>query len=149
MRRVFTHLTQGWQRVLPSMTKCVFFENPDFPSLSMATTNKTTKVSAQRARGSRETLFFLFIYLFHLINQLNSISLLTSLKDARTRRLPESRSGPGPPTSNEAAVRLCNPCVLRTRTTSHQRRRTLQETQACSRQVSKKIKKIKKIQKNE
>ena len=43
MRRVFTHLTQGWQRVPPSMTKSVFPKTRTFPLLSMATTNKTTK----------------------------------------------------------------------------------------------------------
>jgi hypothetical protein len=65
MRRVFTHLTQGWQRVPPSMTKSVFSENPDFPTLVGKQQSKTTKNLAQRARGSRETLFFfssLFIY---------------------------------------------------------------------------------------
>jgi hypothetical protein len=42
-----------------------------FRDVEMSNKTTTTKVLAQRARGSRETLFFFsfyFIYLFHLIN---------------------------------------------------------------------------------
>ena len=106
--------------------------------------------------GVARDFFLLLLFIsFILLIQFNFVTY-TSLKDARTRRLPEStrvhyqvRSGPGPPTSNEAAVRLCNPCVLRTRTTSHDLDGRSKKTQACSRQVSKKFKKSKQIEKNE
>jgi len=65
MRRVFTHLTSGWQTGRFIHGEKTFFE------MSMA--SKTTKNLAQRARGSRETLFFfsyflLFILLLYLFN---------------------------------------------------------------------------------
>ncbi len=89
---------------------------------------------------------------------MNSISLLTSLKDALERgahgdsQSPgrcQVRSGPGPLASNEEDLPLCD-CAIHTYSHDLARpRRTLQETQASSRQVSKKIKKIKQIQKTE
>ena len=129
MRRVFTCLTSGRQRVLSSMAESVFLADPDCPTLVVCSSNKTTtKVLSQRARGSRETLFFfsfyLFIYLFIsfiLLIQFNFV--LTFLKDARTRRLPESTSRSGRARSHgltgPLSVRLCDPYVLaRPRTTS-------------------------------
>ena len=78
------------------------------------------------------------------------MSLLTSLKDARTRRLTARSSRAR---SHGLTGPLCDGAHL---TYSHELarplyppRRTLQETQACSRQVSKKLKKVKQIEKNE
>ena len=118
MNRVFTHLR------LPTgpstMTKSVFFENPDFPTLvDGKQSNKTPKVLAQRARGSRETLFsssFLFIYFIYFINFINSIqfSLLTSLTDARTRRLPESTARSGRARDLSRLTRPLCDCAIHT-----------------------------------
>ena len=93
--------------------------------------------------------YLLFIYFIYFINSIqfrtyfiNSIQVLTFLKDARTRRLPESTARSSRARSHGLTgplrVRLCDPYVLA------RPRQTLQETwtQACSCQVSKKIKKI-------
>jgi hypothetical protein len=64
MRRVFAHLTSGWQT--GPFIHGVFFENPDFPTLVVSSKAKQQQ-KFQRARGSRETLFFSF-YLFISFN---------------------------------------------------------------------------------
>ena len=73
---------------------------------------------------------YYFIYFIYFINSIqfrtyfiNSIQVLTFLKDARTRRLPESTSRSGRARSHgltgPLSVRLCDPYVLaRPRTTS-------------------------------
>ena len=89
MRRGFTCLTAGRQRVLSSIAESVFLEDPDCPTLVVLQQSKTTtKVLAQRARGSRETLFsfsfffffYLFIYLFILLIQFNFVTYVRPLK---------------------------------------------------------------------
>jgi hypothetical protein len=50
------------------MAESVFLADPDCPTLVvLQAASKTTKISAQPARGSRETLFFSF-YLFISFN---------------------------------------------------------------------------------
>ena len=124
------------------MAESVFLADPDCPTLVVnKQSNKTTKVLSQRARGSRETLFFFSFYLFiYFIYFISSIQfrILTFLKDARTRRLPEStaRSSRARSHGLTLSVRLCDPYVLaRPRTTSTDAPRSPK----CSRQVSKKI----------
>ena len=126
MRRVFTHLSSGWQTT-PSIhrRKAFSLEDPDCPTLVVLQASKTTKVLSQRARGSREYSFFFFFRTlfisFILLIQFNFV--LTFLKDARTRRLPESTSRSGRARSHgltgPLSVRLCDPYALaRPRTTS-------------------------------
>jgi hypothetical protein len=81
---------------------------------------------------ARDSFFFHFINSIHLI-QFNSISLLTSLKDARTRRLTARSSRAR---SHGLTGPLCDGAHL---TYSHELarplytpRRTLQEAQTCS-----------------
>ena len=104
---------------------------------------------------------YYFIYFIYFINSIqfrtyfiNSIQVLTFLKDARTRRLPESTSRSGRARSHgltgPLSVRLCDPYVpARPRTTSTDAPRSPK----CSRQVSKKIRnskqKIQKTRENE
>ena len=69
------------------MAESVFLEDPDCPTLVVNSNgNKTTtKVLAQRARGSRETLFFFSFYLFiYFIYFINSIQLFRYLRPLKT-----------------------------------------------------------------
>ncbi len=117
--------------------------------LFIITVTITTKISAQPARGRARLFFFIyFINSIYFINFINSIQfrylrpLKTPAHDDCQRPLP-GQVGPG--TSHVQRGRCAIVQYMRT-TYSHdlaRPRRTLQETQASSRQVSKKIKKIK------
>ena len=127
MRRVFTCLTSGRQRVLSSMAESVFLADPDCPTLVDGNKQNSNKILAQRARGSREHSFFsfFFIYFIKLIKLIEFNFVLTFLRDARERGAHDTarvhcqvRSGPVS-RPNRAPVRLCDPYVLaRPRTTS-------------------------------
>jgi hypothetical protein len=66
MRRVFTHLTQGWQRVLPSMTKAFFFENPDFPTLVDGNQQNNNKSFVPTSPGVARDSFFFFLFILFI-----------------------------------------------------------------------------------
>ena len=104
-----------------------------------------------RARLFFLFLFLLFIYFIYFINSIQFRYLRTSLKDARTRRLPEStaRSSRARSHGLTLSVRLCDPYVLaRPRTTSTDAPRNLNPSMLVPSQ-QKDQKNQKKIQKNE
>jgi hypothetical protein len=143
----------------------VFLETRIVPLLSRSNKAKQQKFCPNEPGGRARLFFFLFSLLFIsfiLLIQFNySITLLTSLKDARTRRLPESTPKSsrarshgltGPP-----SVRLCDQYVLaRPRTTSTDAARnpsmlapSQQKVQNHQNKSRNEDQKIKQIQKNE
>ena len=99
MRRVFTHLTSGWQTG-PFIHGEKRF--PGRPGLSHfgreAKQAKQQKFLAHTARGSRgiSFFFFFFIYFIKLIKLIEFSFVLTFLKDARERGAPDDCQSPLP-----------------------------------------------------
>ena len=142
MRRVFTHLTSGWQTgPFVHGGKRFSWKTRIVPLLSRWS-NKTTKVLAHTARGSRGISFFSFL-LFILLIELFILLLiefnssLTFLKDARERGAHDDCQSPlpgqvGPPVSRSIIKRGRSVCDCEIHTYSHdlaRPRRTLQEAQ--------------------
>ena len=97
MRRGFTCLTAGRQRVLSSMAESVFWKTRIVPLWSRSKA-KQQKELAQRARG-RARFFFLFLFLLFIILFISFILfnyVLTFLKDARERGAHDDCQSPLP-----------------------------------------------------
>ncbi len=64
MRRVFTRLTSGRQRILHPWWKSVFLEDPDCATLVRVVNSNGNKKTKKLAQGTRETPFFFSFYFF-------------------------------------------------------------------------------------
>ena len=97
MRRVFTCLTSGRQRIRYPWRKAFFLEDPDCPTLVVNKRQQNNKSFVPTSPGvARDSFYFLFILFISFILLIEFNYVLTFLKDARERGAHDDCQSPLP-----------------------------------------------------